>query len=89
MSVVVVHRALGSFSLQYVQLTDFSPDCASEAGGVESGDLPLTKQSGIDLTGVMACLDEVFPVGSQRSLNSAPLLQFQRYVDIFFHQKGY
>ena len=37
-SVVVVHRALGSFSLQYVELNDFSPDCVSKAGEVERGD---------------------------------------------------
>ena len=39
-SVIVVRRALGCFCLQYVQLTDFSPDCVIKADAQEGADLP-------------------------------------------------
>ena len=72
-SVIVVHRALECFCLQYVQLTDFSPDCVTKADAVEGADLPLTNRPKFDFTRVMAGSDEFFPISSQRSLASISL----------------
>jgi len=52
--VIVVHRALGCFCLQYAQLTDFSPDYVTKADAVEGADLPSTNRPKFDFTGVMA-----------------------------------
>lgn len=72
-SVIVVHRALGCFCVQYVQLTDFSPDCVTKADAVEGADLPSTNRPKFDFTWVMASSGEFFPISSQRSLASIPL----------------
>ena len=72
-SVIVVRCALGCFCLQYVQLTDFSPDGVIKADALEGADLPFTNQPKFDFTGVMADSDEFFPISSQRSLASISL----------------
>ena len=68
-SIIAVHRVLGCFCLQYVQLTDFSADCITKVDAVEGADLLLIVRPKFDFTGVMAGSDCKFlPISLQRSL---------------------